>query len=377
MDKATMSPFILYHNLQTKKLKFKMKQLKFNAAILTTLAVTLLMPSCKKSESILMTEKNINYPAAYVVNGESSTISVIKLSTNTVTDSIDLMNSSGSMIMWPHHIYHHQSGGSHHLVIGVPGMDLSEGHIGGMPGMKGMVVVMDAVTGVIKKNLEVPVMNHNGIFSPDGAEIWTSQMDMAGKVLVYDAATYALKSTINVGDEPAEVTFSADGSKAYVCNGMSNTVSVINPSTKAVIATVNVGMNPVGAWPSSIGKMFVDNEEGQTISVIDVASNANVATINLGFKPGYAAYNATASELWVTNANNGKVAYYIDMGANSWMKHGEFATGADAHAIAFNGNYAYITNQGANTVSVINVTTHAKIKDIAVGKKPNGIVFKY
>ena len=354
-----------------------MKQLKSNVSILAVLAVILLMPSCKKSESMLMTEKNIDYPAAYIVNGESSTISVIKLSTNTVTDSIDLMNSGGSMIMWPHHIYYHKSGGNHHLAIGVPGMDLSGGHTGGMSGMKGMVVIMDAITGVINKILEVPVMNHNAVFSPDGNEIWTSQMDMSGKVLVYDAATYALKNTITVEDEPAEVTFSADGTKAYVCNGMSNTVSVINPSTKAVVATINVDMNPVGAWPAAGGKMFVDCEDGQSISVLDVASNTKLATIMLGFKPGYAAYNSTNNELWVSDATNGKVAYYLNMGANTWMKHGEFATGADAHAIAFYGNFGYVTNQGANTVSVINVTSHAKVKDIAIGKKPNGIVLKY
>lgn len=353
-----------------------MKQLKSNAAIFLTMALVTTVISCKKKGDMPMNEKNIDYPAAYVVNGESSTISVIKLSTNTVTDSIDLMGSGSNMIMWPHHIYHHQSGGNHHLSIGVPGMDLSAGHTGGMPGMKGMIVVMDAVTGVIRKTLETPLMNHNAVFSPDGSEIWTSQMDMAGKVLVYDAATYTLKNTISVGDEPAEVTFSADGTKAYVCNGMSNTVTVMNPSTKAVITTINVDMNPVGAWPAAGGKMFVDCEDGQSVAVIDVATNANLATIMLGFKPGFAAFNPANNELWVSDATNGKVAYYIDMGGNSWMKHGEFATGADAHAIAFYGNYGYVTNQGANTVSVINTATHTKLKDIPVGKKPNGIVFK-
>ncbi len=352
-----------------------MTNLKSNAASLLIATSILAMPSCKKHSMDSM-EKNIDYPAAFVVNGESSTISVIKLSTNTVTDSIMLMDNN-NMIMWPHHIYHHQSGGSHRMAIGVPGMDLSAGHTGGMPGMKGRVVVMDAVTGVLNKNMEVPLMNHNSVFSPDGSEIWTSQMDMAGKVLVYDASTFSLKSTINVGDEPAEVTFSGDGTKAYVCNGMSNTVSVINPATKAVVATVSVDMNPVGAWPSAIGKMFVDCEDGQSIAVIDVATNVKVATIMLGFKPGFAAYNSTTNELWVSNATSGKVAYYQDMGGNTWMKHGEFVTGADAHAIAFYGSYGYVTNQGAGTVSVINATTHAKVKDIVVGKKPNGIAFKY
>ncbi|MEY4150126.1 MAG: hypothetical protein RL555_730 [Bacteroidota bacterium] len=346
----------------------------FVAGSLIIVLLLSITSSCMKHNMDDMT-KNIDYPAAYVVNGESSTISVIKLSTNTVTDSIMLMDNN-NMIMWPHHIYHHQSANNHHMAIGVPGMDLSAGHTGGMPGMKGRVLVLDAVTGVITKNMEVPVMNHNSIYSPDGSEIWTSQMDMAGKVLVYDASSYALKNTITVGDEPAEVTFSGDGTKAYVCNGMSNTVSVINPATKAVIATVNVGSNPVVAWSSSVGKMFVDCEDGQSISVIDVASNANLASINLGFKPGYAAHHSGTGELWVTNPAAGKVAWYLDMGANTWMKHGEFSTGAGAHAIAFYGNYAYVTNQTANTVSVVNVTTHAVLKTINVGKKPNGVSIK-
>lgn len=81
------------------------------------------------------------------------------------------MNIGGTMIMWPHHIYYYQKGGLHHMAIGVLGIDLSGGHTGGMPGMKGMVIVIDAVTGVIKKNLEVPVMNHNAVFSLYGNEI--------------------------------------------------------------------------------------------------------------------------------------------------------------------------------------------------------------
>ena len=365
--------------LKLKITKMKNVKLKF-AAVATIIVAVTFMSSCKKKDDMNMpTEKNIDYPAAYVINGESSTISVIKLSTNTVTDSIELMGTGSNMIMWPHHVYYHSSADMKHLTIGVPGMDLSERHTGGMAGMAGGVVIVDAVKGMIVKNLSVPTMNHNAVYSPDGKEIWTTQMDMAGKVLVYDAMTYALKNTINVGMEPAEVTFSADGSKAYVANGMDNSISIINPATKAVITTIGTGGNPVGAWPSSIGKMFVDNEDGQSITVIDVATDANLATIMLNFKPGYAAYNASVSELWVSDATNGKVAFYKDMGANTWMKHGEFVTGADAHAIVFNtaGTTAYVTNQGANTVSVINTSSHTKIKDIAVGKKPNGIVLKY
>jgi len=64
------------------------------------------------------------------------------------------------------------------------------------------------------------------------------------------------------------------------------------------------------------------------------------------------------------------------MGGNSWMKHGELSTGAGAHAIGFNGSYAYVTNQLANTVSVVNPVSHIVVKTLNVGKKPNGIAFK-
>ena len=37
---------------------------------------------------------------------------------------------------------------------------------------------------------------------------------------------------------------------------------------------------------------------------------------------------------------------------------------------------AYITNQTAGTVSVVDVMTHTVTKSITVGAKPNGIVLK-
>lgn len=217
------------------------------AALLIMAAILVISCRQHKMNDMEMQEKNISYPAAYIVNGESNSISVINLATNTVTDTIPLMGSGGSMAMWPHHIYHHTAGAAHHLAVGVPGMDLSEGHAGGMAGMKGKILLLDAVTGTITKELELPAMNHNATFSPDGKEIWTSQMETSGKILVYDATTYAFKNTISVGKQPAEVTFSADGAKAYVANGGDNTISVINPATKAVIATITVGADPVAA----------------------------------------------------------------------------------------------------------------------------------
>ena len=329
----------------------------------------------------------IDYPAAYVVNAGGNSLSVIDLATQQVRETISFGAASGGhsgsmpdMVMWPHHIYRSPDGTK--LSIGVPGMDLSAGHVGGMAGMTGRILVVNAKTGAMTTNQQTPVMNHNAVFSPDGTELWTSQMDRAGKVLVYDAGTMTLKNTIAVGMEPAEVTMSTTvglPQYAFVANGMSNTVSVIDVVSKSVVKTIPVGDDPVGAWPGANGKMYVDNEQSQTVSVIDVTTLTVQETIKLGFTPGYVAYNSIRNELWVSQAGTGNKVVIFERMNNAWMKTGDVTTGLDAHAIAFtkDGLTAYVTNQGAATVSVVDVVKRTKINDIVVGKKPNGIVLNY
>ena len=326
---------------------------------------------------------NINYPAAYVVNGESSTVSVINLNTNEVTDLIQLTDNSGTQmagmnmgafLSYPHHIYMNPT--KTQISIAAPGMDLSAGHSINTVGMTGKVAVLDANKGTNVKVFDSIGMNHNAIYTPDGTEIWTSQMDEAGKILVYDANTYALKTKISVGKEPAEITFSNDGNTAFVANGMDNTVTAINPNTKAILATIPVGMNPVGAWTGSDNRMYVDNEDGQSVSIIDVKTLKIVETITLGFMPGFVAYQGDMKEMWVTDPMAGKVHWWTKDAAGKMIHAGAFATGAGSHAIAFKDMTAYVSNQEAASVSVIDVMQHKVTKTIAVGKKPNGIVIR-
>ncbi len=355
--------------------------MKNKQKIVPLVFMILAFTGCKNEDDMPIDEVlNIDYPAAYVVNGETSNISVINLETDEVTATIELNDQSmpghGGMdmgISWPHHIYMNPA--KTHLAIGVPGADLSARHAGGMDGMMGMFAVVNATDGTITHAMELDMMNHNAIFSPDGNEIWTTQMNDMGMVQVYDATDFTLKNTINVGADPAELTFSMDGTVAFVANGGSATVTAINPSTKEVLSTIAVGEDPVGAWPASDGKVYVDNEAGETISVIDVATLQVEATIDLGFLPGFAAFNSMSNELWVTDPMNGKVHFWIKTEAG-YEHGGAFNTGAGTHAIAFSSDEmkAYVTNQEDASVSVVNAMDHAVIKKITVGQKPNGIV---
>jgi len=256
-------------------------------------------------------------------------------------------------------------------------VDLSGGHAGGHDGGQGMagaILLMDATTGKTKVARIFDAPNHNAVFSPDGKEIWTSQMSSPGKLLVLDAAGLITLKTIAVGDSPAEVTFTQDGKYAFTANSKSGTVTVIDAATKAVVKTIPVGSNPVGAWPGADSMMYVDNEAAKTITAIHGSTLEVIRTYLLGFTPGMAA-TTPSGELWVTDAENGKVAIYP---ADSATKSGEVATGAGSHGIVFSrdGKTAYVSNQSAGTVSVIDVEGRSVKKTVTVGDKPNGMVVR-
>ena len=66
---------------------------------------------------------------------------------------------------------------------------------------------------------------------------------------------------MTVGLYPDGVAVTPDGTKVYVTNYGSNTVSVIDTATNTVTATVTVGTNPRGVAVSPDGKkVYVANQ---------------------------------------------------------------------------------------------------------------------
>ena len=76
-------------------------------------------------------------------------------------------------------------------------------------------------------------------------------------ISVIDTSTNTVTSTVNVGNNPLGVAVNPAGTKVYVTNGASNTVSAIGTATNTVTATVNVGN-----WPFTFGQFIVPNKSG-------------------------------------------------------------------------------------------------------------------
>ena len=68
----------------------------------------------------------------------------------------------------------------------------------------------------------------------------------SGTVSVIDPHTNAIIATVKVGERPWNMALTHDGAKLYVANGRTNNVSVIDTSTNQVVHTIGVGERPWG-----------------------------------------------------------------------------------------------------------------------------------
>jgi YVTN family beta-propeller protein len=145
---------------------------------------------------------------------------------------------------------------------------------------------------------------------------------------VINTANNTVSTTIAVGTNPYGISVSPDGSKVYVVNGNSNTVSVINTATNTVTATITGFNRPYGISVSPNGsKIYVANVLSNTVSVIDSVTNIITATITVGTEP-------------------------------------------NGISVSPDGSKVYVANQFSNTVSVINTATNTVSNTIAVGNGP-------
>jgi YVTN family beta-propeller protein len=310
----------------------------------------------------------VAYDAVYVVNGGDHSLTVIDTERNEVAGTIRLHD-----VEYPHHVY--LSPDRARLLVAVPGMDFAGGHSAAhrlTGGPEGAVLMLDALTGALEAFVRTQASNHNATFTRDGNEIWTAIAGSPGRVLVLDPTTLAIRQEIAVGPGPAEVTFSPDGSYGFVAATGSDQISVVSTSTKKVERTIGVGRAPVGAWQGQNGIAYVDNETDASLTVIDTHTLDVVGTDYLGFVPGMVALGPDGN-VWVADPNGHRVVLRTARGD---AVVGQISAGDGAHGIVFRGDgkLAYVSNELANTVSVIDVERRAPIKVLAVGTKPNGMV---
>ena len=183
----------------------------------------------------------------------------------------------------------------------------------------------------------------------------------------------------------AQLASSASGSdhgSLLVLNKSESTLAIIDPATLKVLARVPTGEAPHELTASADGQFaFVCNygtadRPGNTISVIDIASRKEVKRVDLGALLRPHGIAESGGKIYFTIEGSRALARYDPVvGRVDWTM-GTGQAGTHMVVVASTSGKIYTANRDSDTVSAFDPAKGQsawKITQIAVGKRPEGI----
>ena len=192
-----------------------------------------------------------------------------------------------------------------------------------------------------------------------------------GSIALIDLAKNQVTSVIGTGYYACRLAFA--GTNLLVTNGASGTVAVIDTSARQAVRTVNVGFGPSGI--AAAGNVaVVANMQGGSISLINL-TDYSVTNVSLpaGSRPNEVAISSATNRALITNpmGNNAfilsldtRLVQTVDLAAWSGMGPGGVAT---------NGALAFVANQMAATVAVVDLSAGTVVRTFPVDPGPRSL----
>jgi YVTN family beta-propeller protein len=294
-------------------------------------------------------------------------------------------------------------------------------------GINGDVSVIDLATNTVIATVPVGGYPQGVAVNPAGTAVYVANSD-TNDITVIDTATYKT-TTIPGGASPVGAAMHPDGTRVYVanCNDTVNTVSVIDRATNTVIDRLFCGngsialaahpdgsviyvanifegavailstethkvidkimLKPVGAdelcFPVPIvvhpdgTYIYVANRLGPTLWAINTATHEYIAR-SFGHSHCGLAINPAGTVLYLPDFNampmppTGTTLDVVDARTLDRITTIDGLTGPLDVSVHPDGTRVYITNWGANTVSVVDAATNALTATITVGSHPHG-----
>lgn len=153
---------------------------------------------------------------------------------------------------------------------------------------------------------------------------------------------------------------------AYVTNGGSNTVSVLDLVNLRQDRVISVGSNPTGIAANPVkNEVYAVNTGSDSVSVIDAEKNAVAATISVHKQPYSIDVDARGERAYVANSGSNNVSV-IDLGKRREIAAIGTGEGPGMARIAPDGNSLVVSNRISGSVTIID--PHAlKVRSIFDG----------
>ena len=204
--------------------------------------------------------------------------------------------------------------------------------------------------------------------------LWATNKTL-NDVAVFDASTGDVIATIPVGVMPIGIIAPRDTGKVYVSNETSGSVSVISKETLSVIATINLGptTKPHHMNASSDGRyVFVAEFGTNKIAMIDTATDTFeliTASSSVAART-HACWVSETGRLYAANTVVNQIAE-IDITSGSILKEITVGSNPSEVLVTSNEKIAYVSVRNENKVKVVDLEQQAVIDEVVVGTQPD------
>jgi YVTN family beta-propeller protein len=225
-----------------------------------------------------------------------------------------------------------------------------------------------------KPGPDIPIDDpYNLYFSPDGTKAIV-MAERNSEVDFYDPKTWTRIKSLHIphpGVNHAE--FTADGKTMVASTEFSGFLVRIDLETMEITGELSVGGKPVDVKLSPDGTlMFNANETKDGVTVVDWANMREVQFIPTA-KGAHGLYpSRDGTQLYVTNRGAGSVTV-IDFATRNVLGNWQFGGSPDMGGVSTDGKQLWLSGRYNSEVYVIDTTTGQLIKRIPVGEGPHGL----
>ncbi|HEY0161613.1 MAG TPA: YncE family protein [Edaphobacter sp.] len=130
-------------------------------------------------------------------------------------------------------------------------------------------------------------------------------------VSVLDLVNLRPDRTLRVGDNPTGIAANPRRNEIYAVNSRSGSISVIDGTSNTVAATIPVHRQPyfISVDPAG-GRAYVANSGSNSVSVLDLDRRREIAAVGTGEQPGVARVSPDMRSVVVSNRGSGSVSIY-------------------------------------------------------------------
>ena len=189
-------------------------------------------------------------------------------------------------------------------------------------------------------------------------------------VTVLDVVNVRVDRELAVGQKPVAVAVSPTRNEVYVVNSGAadgqGTVSVINAENNAVAGAINVHRLPVSIEIDSTGSLaYVANSGSNTISVLDLKARREIAAMGAGEEPAAARLSPDNKTLVVANRRGNSVSLF-DPATRRLRAIFEGCPGASDAVILPDSSKAFVPCSAGHQIMAI-ALAHAEIRPAQPG----------